>query len=483
MTDQDWRAVLADVVEHAVSYREGAPRRRHNPQQSYAEARAAFDAPTPERAQDGASIVAELARLAEPGLANIIGPRFFGWVMGQSHPTGVAADWLVSAWGQNVGNAHATPTASACEEVVARWLLDLLDLPPESSVGFVSGATMANFTCLAAARGEALRRVGWDVEADGLVGAPPIHVVVGEEAHSTIFSALRYLGLGAKRIVSVPVDQQGRMRAGALAQAIAPLNGPMIVIAQAGHINSGGFDPFSHVAEAAHAKGAWVHVDGAFGLWARACKDRAHLGQGLELCDSWGVDGHKWLQTPYDSAYAIVRDASAHRRAMGISASYLPEGEERHPADFTPELSRRARGFATWATIKAFGREGIDDLVQRDCALARRMAERLGVAPDVEILNDVVLNQVALRLGSDLEGEASDALTVRTIARIQREGVCFVGGAHWRGRQIIRISVCGMNTTEADADASADAILDAWRAERAAGAERIDISGALPRSP
>jgi len=470
MTDQDWRAVLTDVVECAAAYRASAAEAPHRPQQSYAEARAAFETPTPEQGASGAAVIAELARLAEPGLANIVGPRFFGWVMGQSHPTGVAADWLISAWGQNVGNAHATPTASACEEVVARWLLDLLDLPRDASVGFVSGATMANFTCLAAARGEVLRRAGWDVEADGLIGAPPVHVVVGEEAHSTIFSGLRYLGLGAKRIVSVPADEQGRMRADAFARAVAPLDGPIIAIAQAGHINSGAFDPFAKIAEAAHAKGAWLHVDGAFGLWARACADRAHLGRGLELCDSWGTDGHKWLQTPYDSAYAIVRDANAHRRAMGISASYLPEGEERHPADFTPELSRRARGFATWATIKAFGRKGIDELVRRDSALARRMAERLAAAPDVDVMNDVVLNQVAVRLGSDMDGAVSDALTQRTIARIQRDGICFVGGAQWRGRQIIRISVCGMNTTEADADMSAEAILSAWRAERHANA-------------
>lgn len=470
MSDQAWRAVLADVAERAARYRARAAAAPHRPMQTYAEARAAFAAPTPEHGANGAEIIGELAALAEPGLANIVGPRFFGWVMGQSHPTGVAADWLVSAWGQNVGNAHATPSASACEEVVAGWLLDLLDLPREASVGFVSGATMANFTCLAAARGEVLRRVGWDVEADGLIGAPPVHIVLGEEAHSTVFSGLRYLGLGAKRVVSVPVDEQGRMRADAFARAIAPLDGPIIVIAQAGHINSGAFDLFTEIAEAAHAKGAWVHVDGAFGLWARASKDRAHLGRGLELCDSWGTDGHKWLQTPYDSAYAIVRDANAHRRAMGISASYLPEGEERHPADFTPELSRRARGFASWATIKAFGRDGIDHLVSNHCALARRMAERLSAAPDVEVLNDVVLNQVAVRLGSDMDGADSDALTQRTIARIQRDGVCFVGGAHWRGRQIIRISVCGMNTTEADADTSADAILSAWRAERHANA-------------
>ncbi|WP_239590803.1 pyridoxal phosphate-dependent decarboxylase family protein [Vitreimonas flagellata] len=469
MGQDELRALFADVSARAAAYRDGAPTRQHQPARGYREMRAAFDQPTPERGDEARAVIAELAMLAEPGLTNIIGPRFYGWVMGASHETGVAADWLISAWGQNVGNAHATPAASACEEVVTRWLLDLLDLPRGSSIGFVSGATLANFTCLAAARGEVLRRVGWDVESDGLFGAPPIHVVLGEEAHSTVFSGLRYLGLGAKRIVSVASDEQGRMKPDAFKRAIEKLDGPIIAIAQAGHINSGSFDAFPEIATTARAKGAWLHVDGAFGLWARACPDRAHLGRGLELADSWGVDGHKWLQTPYDSAYAIVRNAEAHRRAMLIAASYLPAGEDRHPADFTPELSRRARGFATWATIKAMGREGIAEMVSRHCAVARGIAERLNAAPDVSVLNEVVLNQVAVCLGPDMDVAKADELTARTIARIQNEGVIFVGGAVWRGRQIIRISVCSMNTTEADVAVSADAILSAWRAERDAG--------------
>lgn len=470
MDAEQMRAVLRDVAERAVVYRSARAGALARPRQTYAEACAAFEAATPERGAPMEAVVAELASLAEPGLANMVGPRFFGWVIGATEPAGVAADWLTSAWGQNTGNAHATPASSACEEVSGRWLLDLLDLPRESSVGFVTGATIANFTCLAAARGEVLRRTGWDVEADGLFGAPNVHVVLGEEAHSTVFSGLRYLGLGAKRVVSVPVTEQGLMKAGAFARAIEKLDGPIIAIAQAGHINSGGFDPFKEIAEAAHAKGAWLHVDGAFGLWARACPDRAHLGRGLELADSWGVDGHKWLQTPHDSGYAIVRNAEAHRRAMLIAASYLPEGKERHPADYAPELSRRARGFATWAMIKTLGREGIAEMVSRHCAQARQMAERLGAEPGVEIMNDVVLNQVAVRLGTDMDGAAADRLTDRTIARIQRDGVCFVGGANWRGRQIIRISVISANTTDADIDRSADAILSAWRAERHANA-------------
>lgn len=470
MSSEELRGVLKAIADRAVAYRETRAEAPHRPQVSYAEAQAAFEAPTPEHGAPIDELIAELAALTEPGLANMVGPRFFGWVIGATAPAGMAADWLTSAWAQNVGNAHATPAASACEEQTGKWLLDLLNLPRESSVGFVSGATIANFTCLAAARGEVLRRVGWDVEADGLIGAPPVHVVLGEEAHSTVFSGLRYLGLGAKRVVSVPVTEQGLMKPGAFAKAVANLAGPIIAIAQAGHINSGGFDPFTEIAEAAHAKGAWLHVDGAFGLWARACPDRAHLVRGLEHADSWGVDGHKWLQTPYDSAYAIVRNAEAHRRAMLIAASYLPAGAERHPADFVPELSRRGRGFATWAVIKSLGREGIAAMVSRHCSQARRMAERLDAEADVEIMNDVVLNQVAVRLGTDLSAEQADALTERTIARIQREGVCFVGGAVWRGRQIVRVSVISENTTDADIDRSAEAILSAWRAEKHANA-------------
>lgn len=472
MSSEELRAVLKDISDRAVAFRSGRAEAPHRPLCTYAEAQAAFEAAVPERGVPIDALIEELARLSEPGLANMVGPRFFGWVIGATAPAGMAADWLISAWGQNVGNAHATPAASACEEQTGKWLLDLLDLPRESSVGFVSGATIANFTCLAAARGEVLRRAGWDVEADGLFGAPPVYVVLGEEAHSTVFSGLRYLGFGAKRVVSVPVTSQGLMKPGAFAKAIEKLDGPIIAIAQAGHINSGGFDPFGEIAEATHAKGGWLHVDGAFGLWARACPDRAHLGRGLELADSWGVDGHKWLQTPHDSAYAIVRNAEAHRRAMLIAASYLPAGAERHPADFVPELSRRGRGFATWAVIKALGREGIAAMVERHCAQARRMAERLSVEADVEIMNDVVLNQVAVRLGTDLDGAEADALTDRTIARVQRDGVCFVGGANWRGRQIVRVSVISENTTEADIDRSADAILSAWRAERHANTQQ-----------
>ncbi|GAM98322.1 aromatic-L-amino-acid decarboxylase [alpha proteobacterium U9-1i] len=468
MTEAELRALLVSVTERSVAYRASAASRPHRPDKTYAEMRTLFDGPAPQRGLPIGDVIDALGDTAEQGLANMIGPRFFGWVIGATAPAGMAADWLVSAYGQNATNAMATPAAAACEEIVGRWLVELMGLPRESSVGFVTGGTMANFTCLAAARGEVLRRAGWDVESDGLFGAPAINVVLGEEAHSTVFSALRYLGLGAKRVVAVPIDAQGRMRANAFVQTLARLDGPTIAIAQAGHINSGAFDPIDEIAAACRAKGAWLHIDGAIGLWACAVPEFAHLTAGVNQADSWGADGHKWLQTPHDCGYAIVRDAAAHRRAMRIAASYLPEGDARHPADYAPELSKRARGFPTWAMLKTLGREGLAEMVSRHCALARRMAERLSAEGDVEVLNEVVLNQVAVRLGRDMEGATSDTLTERTIARVQREGVCFVGGAHWRDRQIIRVSVIGADTTEADIDASADAILSAWRAERGA---------------
>jgi glutamate/tyrosine decarboxylase-like PLP-dependent enzyme len=466
----DLAPLLRQIADYASAYRAGSAQRPHRPNASFAEMLARYEAPAPEAGAPLDQIISELIALSEPGLAEMVGPRFFGWVIGGSAPAGMAADWIAGAWGQNTGNAHATPSSSAIEEISGRWLLELLDLPRESSVGFVTGATVANFTCLAAARGEVLRRVGWDAEAQGLFGAPLIHVVLGEEAHSTVFSALKYLGLGTERVIRVPIDNQGRMKAGAFEAAIRKLDGPIIAIAQAGHINSGAFDPFPEIAPLAHEKGAWLHVDGAFGLWARVTQDVAAQARGVELADSWGTDGHKWLQTPYDSGYAIVRHREAHYRAMSIAASYLPEGNERHPADYTPELSRRARGYGTWAMIRSLGRAGIADMVSTHCALARRLATRLAQSPDVEIMNDVVLNQVAVRCGTDLDGPTADALTQRAIARIQREGECFVGGAVWGGRQIIRVSVINANTSETDIDRSADAILRAWHAERDAKA-------------
>lgn len=456
----DYEKLFAEIAAYAAKRRAGDPTRNHAPQTSYAQQVSDFRLDVSQTA-DPEQVVRELVALAEPGLAAITAPRFFGWVMGGSNPTGVAADWLTSIWGQNAGNHMATPAAAAAETVSAAALLDLLDLPREASVGFVTGATMASFTCLAAARGAVLRRAGWNIDADGMAGCPPITVVLGEEAHSTIFAGLKYLGFGERNLVKVALNRKGAMKPRALAEAMESISGPVIVIAQAGHINSGAFDEFVEIANIARPKGAWLHIDGAFGLWARATTTHRALGEGLELADSWSVDGHKWLQTPYDCAYAIVRDREAHVRAMQIAASYLPAsaGADRVPADYVPELSRRARGFATWAMIRLLGRQGIADMVSRHCALARRFAQKLGAEPGIEIMNDVVLNQLAVHFGSDAQTNA-------VIARVQASGECFVAGALWRGKAIMRISVTNENTTETDVDRSVAAMLDAWRAVR-----------------
>lgn len=453
--------LFTQVARYAAERRSGDAERSHAPTASYKEQVERFRLVVQDEGVPAEQVIRELIALAEPGLAAITGPRFFGWVMGASNPTGVAADWLTGLWGQNAGNHLATPSAAAAEDQAGAALLELLDLPRGASVGLATGATMANFTCLAAARGEVLRRAGWDVEADGMFGAQPITVILGEEAHSTVFAAIKYLGLGARRVVKVPVDHNGAMIPGAFEEAITAASGPVIAIAQAGQINTGAFDPFTEIAEAAKAKGAWLHIDGAFGLWARATKTHRHLGVGLELADSWAVDGHKWLQTPYDCGYAIVKHSEAHARAMQIAASYLPGAGDgaRNPSDYVPELSRRARGFATWAMIRHLGRAGIAEVITRHCACARRFAQTLGQEPGVEILNDVVLNQVAVRFGNDDQ-------TKSVIARIQAGGETFVGGAQWRGHWIMRISVSSENTTEADVDRAAVAMLKAWRAVR-----------------
>lgn len=471
MKPESVKGLFQRAAEHAINYRDRGSEAPHRPAQSFAQSLAAFAEPVPERGTAAPAVIDELAAKAEPGLHRMTGPRFFGWVIGGSHPAGVAADWLTAAWGQNSGNHHATPAAAAAEAVAMGWLLDILDLPRASSVGFVTGATVANFVGFAAARNEVLRRAGWDVEAQGLFGAPPITVLIGDDAHTTVYSALQFLGLGHDRVVRIRTDEQGRIVAAAFRAACARVDGPAIAVLQAGQINTGGFDDFDDLIAAAHAAGAWVHVDGAFGLWARACPGLKSLTAGIEQADSWATDGHKWLQTPYDCGYAIVRDADAHRRAMTIAASYLPpaaEGE-RDPSHFVPELSRRARGFATWAMIKHLGREGIAQMVERHCATARLIADRLRADSSIQVLNDVVLNQVIVRFGAHETDVVGDRLTQDTIAHIQADGICFAGGAKWRGRQVMRISVINWQTDAAEGAIAADAILAAWHAVRDKG--------------
>jgi glutamate/tyrosine decarboxylase-like PLP-dependent enzyme len=458
--------VLAQAARQAIAYREavaGAERTRTEP---YARMLEAFAGPTPERGEEGARIIEELVARATPGIRPQAGPRFFGWVIGGSHPTGVAADWLTAAWGQNAGNLIAAPAASAVEAVAAGWLLDLLGLPPEASVGMVTGATVANFVCLAAARSDVLRRAGWDVEADGLFGAPPVSVLIGADAHATVYSVLRYLGLGARRVRTIATDDAGRIDAADFARALRETTGPVIAITQAGQINTGACDPFAEIVPLARDRGAWLHVDGAFGLWAQVSPALKHLTAGAEGADSWATDGHKWLQTPYDCGYAIVREPEAHRRAMAISASYLPPAAdaERDPSAYVMELSRRARGFATWAMIRQFGRAGLAQGVERCCAIARRMADTLRGEPGLAVIGPVELNQLMVRFGADAPAAEGDRLTLAAIARVQKEGVAFMGPAQWRGVWVMRVSVSSMETTQADGDVSVTSVLRAWRA-------------------
>jgi len=455
-------AAMERAAAEAIAYRERVAEADRTPIADYAAMLAAFEAPLPETGGDADAIIADLIDRATPGLRAMTGPRFFGWVIGSSHPTGVAADWLVSAWGQNAGNLIATPAAAAVEKVAADWLLELLDLPRESSVGFVTGATVANFVCLAAARSEVLRRAGWDVEADGMFGAPPVTVLIGADAHATVYSGLKYLGLGAKRVHEIATDSSGRMLASAFERELRNASGPAIAIAQAGQINTGACDPFADLVPLAREAGAWLHVDGAFGLWAQAAPERRHLTAGVEGADSWGTDGHKWLQTPYDCGFAIVRDAEAHRRAMAISASYLPpaEGAERDPAAYIPELSRRARGFATWAMLRQLGRDGVAELVERHCAIAAHMGATLAQEPGIALVAPVELNQFMLRFGD------SDAATLAAVRQVQEDAIAFMGPALWRDQWVMRVSVTSGATTMAEADRSIAAVRDAWRKVR-----------------
>ncbi len=466
----DHQAPFQSAFQHADRFRREVQARSPLPEGDFTSLMAAFNGPTPEEGSDTSAVIEALVRAAEPGLMGTAGGRFFGWVIGASHPAGVAADWLTSAWGQNSGNYPVSPAAAVAEQVAAHWLLDLLNLPLEASVGFVSGATLANFVGLVAARGHVLRQAHWDVEADGLFGAPPVAVFIGAQAHATVFSSLRLMGFGDRRVIQVESDTEGRMRLAALELALKDHTGPAVVVAQAGHINSGAFDPVGAIADLAHEHDAWVHVDGAFGLWARACPNRASLADGVEMADSWATDGHKWLQTPYDSGYAIVRDPEAHRRALTIAASYLTTSTDgiRDPAQYVPELSRRARGFATWSVIKAMGRKGIAAMVERHCRLARLFARLLGEEPGVRIHNDVVLNQVVVSFGLGDSGEERDRRTREVIAGLQEDGVCFAAGTRWQERWMLRLSVISGPTTEDDVRASAASILGVWRRVRTA---------------
>jgi glutamate/tyrosine decarboxylase-like PLP-dependent enzyme len=465
--EQDF-AALELAARLAAEYRREVAGAARNPVVGYGDIHARFDRPVPDEGTDGLTAVSELAAGARDGLRPIVAPRFYGWVNGHSHLAGVAADWLTSAWGQNCAGIPMTPAGAAVEAVAARWLLELLDLPRESSVGLVSGATIANFVGLAAARGELLLRQGWDVEADGLYGAPPLRVLVGADAHNTVFSGLRYLGLGERRVTTIATDSLGRMQPGALDAALTASSDPAIVISQCGQINTGVSDPFGEIAPMVHAAGGWIHVDGAFGLWARASERHRHLVEGVELCDSWGTDGHKWLQTPYDCGFAIVRHEPAHRRAMDMQASYLTRDDQsfRHPGAYVPELSRRSRGFAAWTMMRRLGRQGVAAMVDDDIRIAGLIAEGIAAIDGAEVINQPELNQFIVRFGTGDDEAERDRLTQATVDRIQQDAVAFMGTALWRGRLIMRVSVCSIATTEEDARITVEAVRSAWEAVR-----------------
>ncbi len=447
------RELLQATADRAIAYLDSLAER---PVRAEPDAVAALDSlndPVPDRGRPATSVLADLDRLGTAASVAMAGPRYFGFVIGGSLPVGVAANWLATAWDQNSGLYSSTPATAVLESQALAWLLDLLDLPRQSAGGFVTGGTVANLTCLAAARHAILARAGWDVEADGLFGAPPITVIVGDEAHPSVRKSLGMLGLGRNRVVSVPVDGQGRMRA----ELIPRSADPTIVVAQAGNVNTGSFDPIADVCAAVDSANAWVHIDGAFGLWAAAAPEYRHLTAGLERADSWATDAHKWLNVPYDSGVAIVRDHDALKSAMSISAEYLPhDSGRRNPSDYTPELSRRARGVDIWAAIRHLGRSGIADLVDRCCIHARRFAAGLRDA-GFEVLNDVVLNQVLVSFGDDDE-------TRRVIDAIQRDGTCWCGVTVWQGRTAMRISVSNWSTTSDDVERSLAAMLAAARA-------------------
>jgi glutamate/tyrosine decarboxylase-like PLP-dependent enzyme len=441
------RQLLLDAARRAAAYLEGLETRRVSPAPEDLARLANLDEPFPAGPSDPAEVLRVLDEICSPASVASAGGRYFGFVIGGSLPATLAANWLAGAWDQDAGLAVAGPGCAALETVSLRWLLDALSLPAGCAAGFVTGATMANFTGLAAARHAMLRDAGWDVEARGLTGAPPVTVVVGDEVHVSLLKALSMLGLGRERVVRVPVDEKGRMRA----ELLPPLPKPAILCIQAGNVNTGAFDPAAELCARARAAGAWVHVDGAFGLWAAASPRRAHLAAGVDAADSWATDAHKWLNVPYDSGIVFVRAPENLRAAMALSAAYLTRNDMREPDDYVPELSRRARGVEIWAALRSLGRSGLASLVDRCCEHAARFAEGLRAAGH-EVLNDVILNQVLVSFGDDER-------TRRVVGAVQADGTCWCGGSFWQGRAAMRISVSSWRTTDEDRERSLAAIL------------------------
>ena len=449
------KELLADAASRATRYLVEIDDRRVAPLPENVERLQALGGPLPESPSDPAEVLALLDEFGSSATVATTGGRYFGFVIGGTLPAALAANWLAGAWDQNASMYVMSPVAARLEEIVMSWMTDLLGLPAGSAMGFATGTTAANFSSLAAARTALLKRAGWDVEEDGLFGAPPIQVIVGDEVHVSVLKALSMLGLGRSRVTRIPVDGQGRM----CADKIPPLDDRTIVCIQAGNVNTGAFDPAREVCDRAHDAGAWVHVDGAFGLWAAVSPRYAPLLDGAGEADSWAVDCHKWLNVPYDSGVAVVRQPEYLRTAMTLSAAYLTPSQFREPWQYVPEGSKRARGIELWAAIRSLGRSGLCEMIERNCRAAKLFAERLRQA-GFSILNDVVLNQVLVEFGSPEE-------TRRVIAAIQSDGTCWCGGTQWHGRTAMRISVSCWKTTDEDVERSAEAMIRIARAENA----------------
>jgi len=460
---------MARAAAYGQTYRQ-KPRPLH-PSASARELRRRFCVPLPDEPTAGEAVIDQLITAAEPGLVGNTDPNFYAWVMGGSDPVGVAADWLTSVWGQNAAIFQTSPAAAIAEEAVSGWLLELLDLPRQSSVGLVTGATMAGFVALAAARSAVVARFGYDFERDGLQGAPFVRIYLSDDTHASNLAALRHLGFGEANIVRIPSDANGLIDTNALRIAMAQSDGPKIIISTAGHINSGGFEDFEPLADLAQLHNAWLHVDGAFGLWARLLPEKDDLTRGLDRADSWSVDGHKWLQIPYDSGFAIVKDAEAHKRAMDISAGYLNQSRDdgRNPTEFNPELSRRARGFAAWAVFRALGKRGICDLISGHCQSAQLAASKIAMIPGLEVAGTVTLNQVIVTLSDDTI-DMQQATKLLAAELNQSHGV-FVKTADWKGRAVLRLSFIAKGTDGNHADVLAQSVSIAWAKTR----QKLDL--------
>ncbi len=440
--------ILQSGARRSIDYLRGLERRPVAPDAKAVENLRALDGPMPEHPEDAEQVLRILDEACSPATMAMAGRRFFGFVIGGSYPVSLAANWLAGAWDQNSALYRVTPSTSHLEQVALRWLVELFGLPAGSGGAFVTGATVANFSALAAARHAVYVKAGWDIEGQGLLGAPPLNVIISAEAHPAVIKSLGLLGLGRNRVTQIPVDNQGRL----LADRLPVMKGPTIICVQAGNVNTGSFDPIGEVCKRAHETGAWVHVDGAFGLWAAAAPTRAFLASGIAEADSWATDAHKWLNVPYDSGLAFVRDPENLRAAMAVTAEYLPtETEQRNPSDYVPELSRRARGTEVWAALKFLGKSGVADLIERTCRHARRFASGLEQA-GFTILNDVVLNQVLVSFGDP-------AKTQKVITAIQGEGTCWAGATVWQRRTAMRISVSSWATTDDDVERSLEAMI------------------------